>query len=193
MALSVPVLSRVLEGQAAAQLPESLLAAFRAETAKSVGAAKFSAKKNARWGTLISVLVVAAVVCGGAIFASAYYHAPELDPSTTVVFGDGAAANELAVLVKSIDFAGGDCECGHQNPGAAVINGDAQTLANSTVTYEIRSAASGQSLFAGAGATVSAELAALKEAAQTGRYSVVFHIEDENQNIVTMEREFEIK
>jgi RNA polymerase sigma-70 factor (ECF subfamily) len=189
--VTAPVLSRILEQQASEQIPDQILFAFQTKYAEAVSAVKFSPAKNSALVKIASIAVLSVIVFGGAIFAQTHY-LPSETASATVVSMSDAGTNPLSVYVKSIDFAGGECECGHQNPKMAAINGDPEAMSNMKITWDIRSLTSGQTLFAGDGAVVSHEFAELEEAHQTGRYSLVFHLEDESLSSVTMERVFEI-
>ncbi|MDR0853228.1 MAG: RNA polymerase sigma factor [Clostridiales Family XIII bacterium] len=189
----VSVISRVLEQQASEQITAQALAAFNAKAAAATGAVKFSgAAKGTLAAKIVSAVVVVSVISGGALFAVTHYNeAPEI-ASTTLVTESAAVPSQLLEAVDSIAFQGGDCNCGHQNPDSATIIGDAFVLAETNITWQIDEASSGQTLFTGDGSEVSAEFKELKDADQTGPYTLTYHIEDENQNVVTMTREFEI-
>jgi hypothetical protein len=191
MGVSAPVLSRVLRQQATEQLSEQALAMFNAKTAAATSGVKLATAKAALSVKIISVAAVVAVIGGGAYLAATNYHVPEV-ASQTVVSESGTDSGQLAVRVTNIKFLGGDCDCGHENPDSAQIDGDEATLTDARVTWDIKSLKSEKIIFSGEGSEVSAEFETLRNDDKDGQYTLTYYIEDKNHNIVTMEREFEI-
>jgi RNA polymerase sigma-70 factor (ECF subfamily) len=190
MGISTSVLSRVLDQQAKAQISPQMLAAFNAKCSAAAKGVNFSATKTTLSAKIVAGVATVALICGAGYFAASHYNLPEV-ATVTVITDSGADAGKLTGAMDSIEFINGDCKCGHQNPESADIKGDAAVLAKMLITWDIKSS-SGDVISSGAGRDVTSELGKLKEENRNGQYRLSFYLEDDDHNVITMERDFEI-
>jgi hypothetical protein len=203
--VSPSVLTRALEQKAADQITEQDMARFHAKWSEATSgvilATSKRKKKTYAFKTLSLAAAVVIVFIGIAVLNSPQFNPIEKGDavfggvtSSRIVYsgGNDAAAESLAALLGGIEFIGGDCECGHENPDGAYIKGDEEALTNWDISWAIKPSGSDRVIFAGNGTEVSPEFAKMKNGDQNGLYTLFFYLEDGKHYTITMDRDFEI-
>jgi RNA polymerase sigma-70 factor (ECF subfamily) len=186
---SALVISRVFEERALQTFPDHMLASFRTKWMSSLQPLKYQAAWSAVAAKSIATIAVcSALITGGVVFPAYFGNSNEA--------GGGAIADVRPT--GDISFTGGDCECGHLNPSAAVLTindiGPVKSAPRWTVTDKAtgKVIASGVVTRAKGGYETAGIFDALQNEKRRGKYTLSFDAEDENGVAVTARRVFEI-
>ncbi|MDR0876193.1 MAG: hypothetical protein LBN12_08295 [Clostridiales Family XIII bacterium] len=208
--VSPPVLTRALEMRATEQVTEQDLARFRAKwTAAASGVVLATARTNTmivkkrKFAVkILSAAAAVAIIFLGVTVMDMQQFSPiekgdaALGGATVskILFSGGneAAAAEVAAALEKIEFTGGECECGHENPDGAHIKGDEEAMIGWDISWEIKPSGSTKAIFAGEGTAVSSAFSELKNENRNGTYTLFFYMEDGKHYTITMDREFVI-
>lgn len=189
---AIPVLAEVLGADAVKQFgPESVASLTNMDVKEMSN--KSSKADSAVHGLGIKVaaaVTAVGIVCGGAFVATD--SAPEVsiepEPSTPKTVVEEVAGTELTEDGE-VNFTGGDCDCGHENPSSATLTYDDSEVAGELIyTWELTDA-SGGIITSGEGKSMGVP----KGSMAIGTYTAKFFLTDENGNILTVERDLEIK
>jgi hypothetical protein len=189
------VLGRVLNGQATKLIPTEALAAFEAKWMNSIETIPFSAANGAANGVKIvaSMKTVAVTVCVAGAVTGAVVIPSYIDNSDTKVepYPNGTRTVAASDFIKgrNISFTGGNCECGHVNPGGVAVSG--LLPGDENVTWRIEDE-SGATIASGDGTNAGTKIAELEEKEAVGSYTMHFTLKDSDGNTVKLYRIFEV-
>ncbi|MDR3305753.1 MAG: sigma-70 family RNA polymerase sigma factor [Clostridiales Family XIII bacterium] len=161
---------------------------LQAELTSQVRAAIVPAHGTAAPGAMAAKFV--------AVFVAGFVTAFTIGIGVNMQYGASASFEQTEADVVSlygdgdgeISFVGGECECGHRNPGSAQFTEKA--AAATAVSWEITDMQTGRTLHVGTGRSVPDGLSALVD---EGWYLISFHIVDTDGNDYNAQRAFEVR
>lgn len=190
---TIPVLAEVLRADAVTQFgPESVAGLVNTDFSKVSDASPKADVGAQSLGVKIAAAVTAVgVVCGG-IFVAADV-APSASeesqaPTTKTTVVEEVVETQMTENGE-VNFAGGDCDCGHENPSSAMLVYDTSNVQGELeYTWELVDSAGGI-IANGEGQSISIP----KDNMTAGSYTAKFFVTDETGSVLTVERDLEIK
>jgi RNA polymerase sigma-70 factor (ECF subfamily) len=192
---SETVLGRVLNKQASKLISAESILFFESKWMGSFQAMQFPAAKGVAAGIKAAVTVKAVIATAGiaAAVAGVMIVQGHIDRQGMNVepYPNGTRTVAESDLIKGreIAFAGGDCECGHVNPGEASVSGLID--GDSSVTWKIVDE-DGNTMTSGDGDNANTGIAALELVKAEGSYTLHFTLKDADGNTIKLSRTFEV-
>ena len=195
----VPVLGQIFGADAAVQFgPESVAALTNINfQAVSETPPKVNSHSSGLGLKVAAMVTAAGVVCSGAYIAVSEPVDPKGSEPVIKQQVEQPIASEPEVPTTTepsftedgeVVFAGGDCDCGHENPGSITLNyDDSEATGELIYTWEIIGS-SNNTIAEGAGNQID-----MPAGLSNGTYTAKFILTDEASNILNVERDFEIK
>jgi RNA polymerase sigma-70 factor (ECF subfamily) len=184
------VLGSVIGEHASILIPDEKIVIFQQKCAVTLKPIMYSVKAQIASGAKMAALVIAGTAAVVAILFGAFDLGDvNLSQGVSLSVAPEVATQTIGESGR-IDFAGGDCECGHINPhGASVSEMD---IEYKTIAWEI-AGANGEALISGEGfATVDGAFAKMQGEGSAGRYVLRYTFTDAENNTLVVERAFEI-
>lgn len=189
---TIPVLGQVLRSDAVSQFgPESVAGLVNTDYQN---VSKGEPKVNSNTGGLgikigAATLAMAMTLCG--IFI-AIDEGPDIEPESQIPTSISETEQSTGSALTEdgeIEFLEGDCDCGHENPSGAVLIYDEPDYSGSIdYVWELVDM-NGSVVADGIGESIDIDVDNLGN----GNYTARFILTDDNGNILTVERELEIK